>query len=228
MRPPYGRVHHQLHAAGLVEEPFEDEAVERGHRAEHRAADGEVVDQHRRGFGPDARSVHEPGPRAVGVAAGEELVDPLAERRDLGRQLVGARRRLAHPERNRRRGVAGVAHADHARLDAADLPRVRAEQEDVARHRLDRPVLVDGADEGVVGLGDDAIVAVLGNRAARGERREPCALAPAHLAVDRVVVHVRAASAAAGLDAAGHELDDFVELGALELGERRRPCRMSV
>ena len=73
--------------------------------------------------------------------------------------------------------VAGVAHAHDAGLDPPDLPRVRAEQEDVARHRLDGPVLVDGADEGVVGLGDHAVVADLGDRAARRERGEPGALA---------------------------------------------------
>ena len=129
---------------------------------------------------------------------------------------------LAHPERDGRRGVAGVADAHDAGFDAADLPGVGAEQEDVARHRLDRPVFVDGADEGVVGLGDDAVVTVLGNRTAGSERRQPRTLAPAHLSVDRVVVHVRAAGAAAGLDATGNQFDDLVELGAFELGEGRR------
>ena len=44
----------------------------------------------------------------------------------------------------------------------------------------------------------------------------------AQLAVDRVVVNVRAARAASGLDAAGNEVDHFVELRALEIGERSR------
>ena len=114
---------------------------------------------------------------AVGLARGEELVDRARRSADdLGRQLGGARRRLARPERHRGRRVAGVAHAHHAGFDPPDLPRVRAEQEDVAGHRLDGPVLVDGADERVVGLGDDAVVADLGDGAARG--RAPRAGAP--------------------------------------------------
>ena len=117
--------------------------------------------------------------------------------------------------------VAGVAHAHHARLDLPDLPRVGAEQEDVARHRLDGPVLVDGADERVVGLGDDAVVAGLGDGAAGGDGGEARALAPAQLAVDRVVVHVRAARAATGRDAVAHEVDDLVELRAGHVGVGR-------
>ena len=66
---------------------------------------------------------------------------------------------------------AGVADPHHPRLDPADLPGVRPEQEDVARHRLDRPVLVDGADERVVRLGDDPVVAGLGDRASRRRPR---------------------------------------------------------
>ena len=95
------------------------------------------------------------------------------------------------------------------------------EQEDVARHRLDRPVLVDGADEGVVGLGHDAVVAVLRDRTARGGRGEARALATAQLSVDRVVVHVRAPCAATGGDAVADEVDDLVELLAGHLGVRR-------
>ena len=120
----------------------------------------------------------EPAPGAVGIARGEEARRPSPRSSDTSsRQLGGAGRRLAHPERDGRRRVAGVADPHHAGLDPADLPRVGAEQEDVAGHRLDRPVLVDGADERVVGLGDDAVVAGLGDGAARGDRGEAGALA---------------------------------------------------
>ena len=50
-----------------------------------------------------------------------------------------------------------------------DLPRMGAEQEDVALHGLDREVLVHGADEHVARLHQHAVVAGLGNRSARGE-----------------------------------------------------------
>ncbi len=98
---------------------------------------------------------------------------------------------------------------------------MRAEQEDVARHRLDRPVLVDRADERVVGLGDHPVVTGLGNGTAGREGRQARALASADLVVDRVVVEVRGTLAAAGLDAVGDQVDDIVELLAGELGVRR-------
>ena len=171
------------------------------HRAEHRAADGEVVDDHRR---PASASMpvrlDQPRARAVGVAARRGTRRRARAARDTSSDSSAVRAGASpRPERDGGRRVAGVAHAHDAGFDPPDLPRVRAEQEDVARHRLDGPVLVDGADEGVVGLGDDAVVADLGDRAARRDRGEPRALAAAHLAVDRVVVHVAAARAAAGL-----------------------------
>ncbi len=99
-----------------------------------------------------------------------------------------------------------------------------AEQEDVARHRLHRPVLVHGSDERVIGFGDDSVVTDLGDRAARCERGQARALAAADLAVDGVVVDIGAASPAARLDAVGHEVDDLVELLPGQVGERGRPA----
>src|SRR3546814_1534492 len=52
----------------------------------------------------------------------------------------------------------------------------------------------------LVGLGDHPEVAQLGDGATAGDRREARPLAAAELAVDRVVVHVGGAGAAAGLD----------------------------
>ena len=71
------------------------------------------------------------------------------------------------------------------------------------------------------GSATHAVVADLGDRAARRERREPRALAAAHLAVDRVVVHVAAARPAPGLDAVRRELEHLVELLAREVVVRR-------
>ena len=183
----------ELHAAGLVEEALEHELLLRRHRAEHGPADGEVVDDHRGGLGVDAGGVDQPLAGAVGVAGRRGARRRRRAASDTSSDS-SAVRAGASPIQNGivRRRVAGVAHPHDAGLDPADLPRVGAEQEDVARHRLDRPVLVDGADEGVVGLGHDAVVAVLGDRAARRGGGEARALATAQLAVDRVVVHVGA------------------------------------
>ena len=176
--PAVRRVHDELHAAGVVEEALEHEALLGGHHAEHRPPDREVVDDHRGRVGVDAGRLHQPAPGAVGVAGGEEARRPRRAASDTSADS-SAVRAGASPSQN---GIVGGASpASRTRttpeLDPADLPRVRAEQEDVAGHRLDGPVLVDGADEGVVGLGDHPVVAGLGDRAAGRERGEAGALA---------------------------------------------------
>ena len=221
--PAVGRVDDQLHPAGLVEEPLEHQVVLGRGGTECGAADRDVVDDHRGGFGSDAGGLGEPASGAVGVPGVQEGVDPAAQVGDLDGELGGPRRCLAHPERDGRRHPRGVAHAHDTGFDPADLPRVRTEEEDVARHRLHRPVLVDGADEGVIGFGDDAVVPDLGNCATRGQRGQPGAFPAAELTVHRVVVDVGAPPTPAGLDAVGDEVDDLVELWAREVDERCRP-----
>ena len=89
---------------------------------------------------------------------------------------------------------------------------MRAQQEHVPLHRLDREVLVDGADEGVAGLHQHAVVTRLGDRPAGGQRRKaraaPCAQAP----VDAIAVDVGHAPPAPRLDARRDELHDLLEL----------------
>ena len=65
-----------------------------------------------------------------------------------------------------------VLHAQHAapRLDAPDAPRVRAEDEDVPRHALDGPVLVDRADRRLVRVEEHPVVGHVGDGAAVGQR----------------------------------------------------------
>ena len=85
-------------------------------------------------------------------------VDDGAEPADLLGQLGVRPGRLAQPEGDRGVGALGVDHPHHAGLDPADAPGVGAEEEHVAGHGLDGPVLVDRADEGVVGVGHDPVV----------------------------------------------------------------------
>ena len=54
-----------------------------------------------------------------------------------------------------------------------DLPRMGAEEEDVALKGFDREVLVHCADEHVAWLHQDAVVTGFGNRSARGEGGQP-------------------------------------------------------
>ena len=138
-RPPNGRVDHELHAAGVVEEALDDDALARRQRAERLARRREVAHHLQGPAGVEAGLGREPGRQRLGLALREARLDVRAQLRDLGRELLGARGRLAQPERDVRRTALGVAHAHHAGLDAADLPGGGAEQEDVAGHALDRP-----------------------------------------------------------------------------------------
>ena len=118
--PAVRRVHHQLHAAGLVEEALEHELLLRGHRAEHRLRHRQVVDDHRGRLAGDAGGVDQPLARAVGIARGQERVDRGAQLRHLLRQLGGARRRLTHPERH----VRGASPASRTRTTPASTLRI--------------------------------------------------------------------------------------------------------
>ena len=71
------------------------------------------------------------------------------------------------------------------------MPRRVAQQENVAGQALDGEIFVDRADERAFGLGDDAVLGRLGNRAAGGDRGQPGAAAGPQPAVDLVAVQVR-------------------------------------
>src|SRR5260370_1129620 len=136
------------------------------------------------------------------------------------RQLARPARRLAEPERHRGRRAMRVLHPDDTGLYPPDPPRGRAEQEDISHHALDRPVLVDRADERVVWLGQDPVVAELRDRTARGQRRHAGTSPALQLPVDLVPVQVAAAPAAAGRDSLGKQADDLIEFRCRHRRER--------
>src|SRR5262249_35458621 len=77
--------------------------------AEHLLRGGEIFDHERRRGVDDARRLHEPVARRL--RSPEPLLDIPAQARHLSRQLVGAGRRFAQPERERPRLPAGAGHA---------------------------------------------------------------------------------------------------------------------
>ncbi len=123
--------------------------------------------------------------------------DLLAQACDRERQLVAAPRRLAEPERDGGRRALGVLHAHAAGFHLQDAVAGVAQLEDVAREALDGEVLVDGADAVGLRLEHHGVVAGLGNRAARRERRHARAAPLAQLALHGVAMQVRAARALA-------------------------------
>ena len=162
-------------------------------------------DSARRGARPCAPTVRV---QAVG--------DVLAEAGDFFGELDGAGGGFAEPEGDAGGLAVGVLDADDAGFDAADAPGGGAEEDDVAGHALDREVLVESADEGALGLGEDAVVGDLGDRAAALDRRHARAAAAADDAVDAVAVEVGRGLAGADGDAFAEHLDDLVEVVTVE------------
>ena len=153
--------------------------------AERAASFGEVRDDLlRRAARQTPVSLGEP---VDALGAGRPAIVGRAARRHRARRSLTARdssslRAGASPSQN---GIVGgapvrVGHADGAAADLQDLPRRVAELKDVAGHALDGEVLVQRADERVVGLEDDAVVGDLGDGAAGGQREQPRAAPAAH------------------------------------------------
>src|SRR5262249_57930391 len=87
--------------------------------------------------------------------------DLRAQPRHRKRELVAPPRRLAEPERNGRRHPVRVLDPDDAALDTQDAVGLVAELKDVARQTLDREILVDRADDLILGLEQHRLIAVL-------------------------------------------------------------------
>ena len=213
------RVQHQLHAAGLVEEPFEHDRLPGRQRAEDAQGLGEVRDDLLGRRRRHAERVSQPGLGTGGWGRLrrvflQQLADDAAKLADRRRQLDAPSRRLAQPEGNRRRRAVRVGDPNDARGHLQDPPGAVAELKDVAGVALDGEVLVQRADEQLLGLEHDAIVGVVGNRAARGDRGQARRPPPPQLRVHFVAMHQRAAPAAPGREALGEHAHDGVELRA--------------
>ena len=202
-----GRVQHQLHPAGLVEEALEHQRLLRRNDAKRALAFREVGNhlfggaRRQPGFSGQprdgSRGFRVPGPGGRLPGGRRPLcVDIRAEVAHRSRQLVASCRRLAQPEGNRGRRTVGIRHANRACGHAQDLPGGVAELKDVARHALDREVLVDRADERLVRFEHHAVVGDLGNRTARRQGEQPRCPPGAQRGVDLVAMDERRPSPA--------------------------------
>ncbi len=239
-----GGVDDELHSARFVEEPLEDDVVHRRDEAERVALRADVARDLIGPGGGERALAGEPGARVLRSGGGRGTrarrpglgpragcgvgIEPHDDLRPEAAHLLGelprSPRRLTEPERNVRRLPSRVLHPHHptSRLDPANLPRVRAEDEDVPRHALDRPVLVDRAHQRLVRIEDDAVVGHVRDRTAVREgddaRRAPRAKNPVHAVV--VEERTRATEARRGpLRERAHHL---VEDGAAQRFERAR------
>ena len=165
------RVDHQVHVAGFVEEALEHQPLLRRQHARAppwpparystswRAADARQLIALRRPAAMQAAIV-------ARIDRRQRRVDLGAQRRHRRRQFGAARRRLAQPERHRRRLPPGVFDPHPAGLDPQDAIGAIAELEHVAGQALDREILVQRADEGA-----GSARAPPGNRRCREWRR---------------------------------------------------------
>ena len=155
---------HQLHPACFVEEPLEHEALLGGDGAQDYTRRSQVLDDGARTGFTETDRVHQPLCRCCRII--QPVGHILAQPGDFFRQLIGAARRLAEPERQRRRLAFGIGHAHLTRLHLHDLVRHVPQLEDVARHALDREVLVQRPHERLGRLENHAIVAQIRDCAA--------------------------------------------------------------
>ena len=166
---PVGTVQHQLHTAAVVEKALDYQYLTAGDQTEHGPGGGQVGDDLHGGRFGELAVLTQPTARPVGVFGGQVTVDHRPQLADLFGQLARAAGRLTLPERHGGIRPPGIDHADHPGLDTTNSPGVGAEQEHVPGHGLDGPLLVDGADEGVFGVGQDPILGQLGDGTTRGE-----------------------------------------------------------
>ena len=219
--PAERRVHDELHPAAVVEEALEDDVLTRRHDTDRVLLRAHVADDLLGCLLGQPGLVSQPRDRVFLIL--ELSCDGPPQLRHLIRKLGRARRRLAKPERDRRRQPVRVVHAHDARLDAPDAPRGCAEQEDVARHAFDGEVFVQRADEHAVRLGQHPVVRNVRDCAAalyRGHASRPAATGHA---VDAVAMEEVRRAPRPHRDAIAEHVQHVVEIFALERRVRRRP-----
>ena len=131
---PERRVHHELHAAALIEEALQNNRIVGGNHAQRPFGRRQVVHQltggragyHRVALGSRSAGrtvtslVHQPLDRGIRVV--EPLIDLCPQLRDRSRELPAAPRCLTHPEGDSRRLPSGIFHTHAPGLDSEDAP----------------------------------------------------------------------------------------------------------
>ena len=210
--PAERRVDDELRAFAFVEAALDDDALLGRQVAQGVEAGGEIRHHLLGHLGRDPGALAHQAARALAVTGAQHRLERGAQLADRFGELGRAGRCLAEPERDGRREVPGVVHADRADLHLGHAPRVRPQQEDVARRRLDGEVLVHRADGHAFGVEHDAVVAGLGDGAAAGQGGQARATARPQPAVDGIVVQVRPAPPPPGLDPPAGQRHDLVEV----------------
>ena len=140
-----------MRVAGLVEETFEVDSIERRQPTERCTRGRQIFDELLRRAPIDAVLPCDPRSATASTSAPtgggrQRTVDALPQGRHARRQLVAAPGRLAEPERYRRRQALRILDQHLSRRDLQYPVRGIAELKNVAGQTLGRKVLVDAAD----------------------------------------------------------------------------------
>ena len=217
----------QLHRAGFIEEAFHAQRALRGQEAERDLRFTQVFGQFACGAFIQPRLAAQPSSRCFDAAFVQRAGHRFAQPRNTEGKLLAAPRRLADPERNRRRRALRILHAQLAGgFDLQDAIRGIAQLEHIARKAFDREILVYGADDETLRFKDHLIVGGIGDRAAGTDGREPRAAPCAQGVFDAIPMQVCAACAYARGVALGQHLQHRIELLALQIAVRHRAAEV--
>ena len=152
-------MHDELHTTGLVEEALDHETLASRKRAQDRERRRKVSNHLLGGLAVDLSSTHQPCASTGWISGSKPSLHLATNSADLFAQLNGAAGGLTEPDGNRGWHAFGIDDANHAWFDPPNAPAVGAEGEDISGHRFGCPVFVDRADEGVIGVEEDSVIA---------------------------------------------------------------------
>ena len=215
------RMNNELHAAGFIEKPLEHDRVQGRQRAERRLAGTQVLHDLKRGGLIEPHRFLKPGKRRRRLLPKAPL-NLLAQIRDRRREFHAAARRLSQPEGNRGRLTVRILDAHRAPFDTQNSVRRVAELEDIALQAFHGEVFVHRADHDGFRFEHHAVIGIVRDGAAGGDRGEPGALARPQHFIDGIVMQQCAAAAAPRAEPFRQHLHALVEFFALQVAVRIR------
>ena len=191
--PAPRRVDHELHSTRVVEEALEHESIAGVGRPPSAARETRRDSARSESLRPSRCPVSAIQKRRASSSSPRSRIGSRSSRKDETSSESSSVRAGASPAQ---KGIFGVAPsasttrtlpASTRRIRQVELPR----REDVPGQAVDREILADAADEGLVGIGDHAIIRDFGDRAARGQRGQPRASPSAKLSPDPIAMDDR-------------------------------------
>ena len=203
--------------AHRVEKPLKHHILLRRRKPQGGADVGRILRQLPRRGGGQAQFALQPVGGGVNAAAGQLFIDVAAQAGHSVAQFIGAAWRFAEPEGDAGGLSMGVRDAYLALLHPEDAISRIAQLEDVPGQAFKGEILVQRADGTAFRFQDHIVVELIRDHPAIGQGGQPGARPGSEAAVDRVVVEVPAAPAAAGGEALVQHLQELAKFRFAEL-----------